>query len=313
MPTQASLTIAVASGKGGTGKTLLASNLAAVIAGSGSRVALVDCDAEAPNDHLFFATQYESMEQVQVTTALVDPEKCTACGACREACAYGAIRILGDSALVFDELCHGCGLCRMVCAAKAISEPKRAVGSVEVGKVHGGLHDEFWVVTGRLDIGDVKTPDVIRAARAAAAGLEADVTILDAPPGVACAAVAAVRGADALVLVTEPTPFGLHDLDLSVRLANDIGIPVAIVVNRAGADGVDIDEWARERSIPVLLHIPFDRDIARTYAEGKLVVDADPRLASQLACVHSSIRALVRSGSADPCCDPARSMQKDAR
>ena len=297
------LRVAIASGKGGTGKTLLATNLAAVIAARGTRVALVDCDAEAPNDHLFFGLDEVSAEPVSVTTALVDPDACTACGICRDACAFGAIRILGDSALVFDELCHGCGVCRLVCPSKAITEPRREVGVVEWARALRDASGELTIVSGRLAIGDVKTPEVIRASRARAEELAPDVVLLDAPPGVACAAVAAVRGADVLVLVTEPTPFGLHDLDLSVRLARDMGMPTAIIVNRAGTGDIDIDEWAREREIPVLLHIPFDRAIARTYASGALLVDTDPHLAEEIDCVWRSIEAFVRSGRAVRCPD----------
>lgn len=293
------LTIAVASGKGGTGKTLLATNLASVAAGQGRQVALVDCDAEAPNSHLFFETTVRETLPVQVSTAAVDAELCTACGVCRNACAYGAIRILGDTAVVFDELCHGCGVCRLVCPSKAITEPRRMVGTVEIATARLGSldddHGELHIITGRLEIGDVKTPEVIRAARRAAEELEVDTVFLDAPPGVACAAVAALRGADVLLLVTEPTAFGFHDLELSVRLARDLGVPVAIIVNRAGTGDVDIDAWAREREIPVLFHIPFDREIARTYAAGELVADRDAHLASELVCVERSLRALARS------------------
>ncbi len=208
-------TLAVASGKGGTGKTLVSTNLALLAAASGLRTVLVDCDAEAPNDHLFFPRGITVKSPVEVQVAAVDPGACTACGACRDACAFGAVRLLGK-ARVFEELCHPCGVCVRVCPTGAIREVPRRVGEVAVTR--SLQRQNLVLVTGRLDLGQVKTPAVIQAARGLAGGLPSDLVVLDAPPGVACAAVAAVRGADALLLVTEPTPFGLHDLELSLQL-----------------------------------------------------------------------------------------------
>ncbi|MCE5191991.1 MAG: ATP-binding protein [Actinomycetia bacterium] len=271
------LTIAVASGKGGTGKTLVATNLAVAIARTGVPTTLVDCDVEAPNDALFLPPDAPETREVTVPLATVDQSACTSCGACRDACAYGAIRLLGGT-VVFAELCNGCGLCATVCPTSAISEAPRPVGEVEWGSVPLGVAGPGGVkmVTGRLEIGDVKATNVIRAARRRARVLSRSVDILDAPPGVACSAVAATHGADMLVLVTEPTQFGLHDLDLAVRLGKELRIPIGVVINRDGAGGTDLDAYLAGAGVPILARIPFDRSIAEAYADGGLVLDAHP-------------------------------------
>ncbi len=288
--------IAVASGKGGTGKTLVATGLAALLVGAGVKVVLADCDVEAPNDHLFFELERLSEREVHAASVRVDAATCTACGICRDACAFGAIRVLGPTAMVFDELCHGCGMCERLCPAEAITEIQRCVGAIEVSQVVG-RHDGLRVVTGRLDVGEVKTPDVIRATRAEAERLDADVVILDAPPGVACASVAAIRGADVVVHVTEPTRFGLHDLELSVRLAENLGATSVAVINRLGTGPVDVETWCAQHGMPVLANIPFDRSIAETYARGTVASDESALVARELAGLARTLELL---GEDDP-------------
>lgn len=263
-------TLAIASGKGGTGKTLVATNLAVLAARNGERVTLVDCDAEAPNDHLFLPLSSAGSTPVEVSYAEVDPALCETCGACRDVCAYGAPRLLGSSAFVFTELCHGCGLCVRVCPTGAMRETLRSVG--EVTTTTTGI-DGLTLVSSALSIGEVRTPAVIREARSRASLIEADLVILDAPPGVSCSAVASVWGADALLLVTEPTVFGVHDLDLAQRLGRELQIPMGVLINRAG-DCSEVlarcDQW----DIPVVAVLPFDRRIAASYAAGRLAMEA---------------------------------------
>lgn len=287
-------TVAVASGKGGTGKTLVAVSLAVALARAGRDVVLADCDAEAPNDHLFFEAD-ATVRAVTVPLARVDEAACTACGACRDVCAYGAIRILGGNVIVFAELCHGCGACVTACTVGAMSEVPRRVGEVAAGTVCGidGIAGEttgddarqgrLALVTGTLDIGDVKAPDVIRAARSLTAGHE--VAVLDAPPGVSCSAVAATRGADLMVLVTEPTPFGLHDLQLAVLLGKELGMPMAVVINRAGTGTADVEAFCEDEGIPVVARIPFMREVAESYARSALVADEVPEVAEAVGAV----------------------------
>lgn len=286
------LTIAVASGKGGTGKTLVATNLAYVGALAGNDVALVDCDAEAPNDTIFLRPDNESVRAVETACAEVDASACTACGACRDACAYKAVRVLGSSALVFPEMCHGCGVCVGVCPTGAIFEVSRRVGEIRAGSV-AVPHGDLTVVSGRLDVGEVKTPLVIRSARSLAEERTPGMTVLDAPPGVACSAVAAVRKADVLLLVTEPTPFGLHDLELSYRLGQDLGIPMGVIVNRAGWGSADVDAWCAGKELPVLARIPFDRSIAGGYAEGELLAREESRFRELFETLLAGVIALA--------------------
>jgi len=284
--------LAIASGKGGTGKTLIATNVAVQAAQqAGTAVVLADCDVEAPNDHLFVHIEEPVATSVEVLFADVDSSFCAACGTCRDACAYGAIRVLGSSAIVFDELCHGCGVCSDVCPNGAISEVSRRVGELVVGDVVG--HDDLSLVTGTLDIAQVKAPSVIRSVRAAAASASADLIVLDAPPGVACSAVTATRGADALLLVTEPTAFGVHDLELSLRLARSLELPTAVVVNRDRADGADIDAVCREYGAPVIAHIPFDRRIAEIYARGGLIAEELPEYRTLFAEIPAAMRDIA--------------------
>ena len=277
-------TIAVASGKGGTGKTLVAANLAVALARGGRDIVLVDCDVEAPNDHLFFKMEAQH-RAVMVPLAEVEGAACTVCGACRDACAYGAIRILGGTVIVFPELCHGCGACVTACPTGAMHETTRRVGEVSWGPVDGvGDVGSLTLVSGALDIGDVKAPDVIRAARSLASSHA--MAVLDAPPGVSCAAVAAVKRSDLLLLVTEPTPFGKHDLELAARLGRELGVPMAVVLNRAGTGAADIDGWCASQGIPVVASIPFSREVAESYADAHLVAD-------EVAEVASAIDAIV--------------------
>lgn len=264
-------TVAVASGKGGTGKTLVATNVAVWAADRGRDVVLVDCDADAPNDHLFLPRFDEATAVVAASVAAVERSTCTGCGACRDVCAFGAVRVLGEVALVFEELCHGCGLCLRVCPSDALRMVDRRVGTVTDGVTVRS--SRLRLVSGTLDIGQVKAPDVIRAAVAAGTRSGAALAILDAPPGVACPVVAALHGADALLLVTEPTPFGVHDLALALDLGEGLGVPMAIVVNKAAEDIGEVERLGRTWDAPVLSTIPFDRRVAQVYADGRLVSD----------------------------------------
>ena len=258
--------ISVASGKGGTGKTTVATNLAVSLEFA---VQLLDCDVEEPNAHLFIQPKIEDVEVVTTPVPEVDLKKCTLCGKCAEICQFNAIVVIGETVLPFHEMCHSCGGCTHVCPEKAITETTRELGIIERGR-RNGL--EF--VHGLLRVGEAMSPPLIRKVREYTRSDA--LTIIDAPPGTSCPVIASMKDADFVLLVTEPTPFGLHDLKLAVGAVKVLGIPCGLVINRSdmGDDGVKI--YAEEEEIPLLMEIPFDRLIAEAYSRGEMIVDVMP-------------------------------------
>lgn len=258
--------IAIASGKGGTGKTTVATNLALLAENS---PLLLDCDVEEPNCHIFLKPEIESRTRFEVIVPEVDHDRCTRCGLCGEICKYSAIVSIGSSPLVFPELCHSCGGCLLVCPERAIREGKRMVGEIEKGRAgHVGY------MGGRLRIGEAMATPLIREIRKEAPPV--DLTIIDAPPGTSCSVISAIDGVDYLLLVTEPTPFGLHDLDLTVSVARKIGIQTGVVINRADIGNGECRAYCAQKGIPVLAEIREDRRIAEAYSRGELMIDALP-------------------------------------
>lgn len=274
--------LAVASGKGGTGKTTVSVNLARVF---GSRVQLLDCDVEEPNSHLFLKGTLRDREIAAIRVPEVDESRCNACGECSRFCQYHAIALLGATPLIFPELCHGCGGCEKVCPRGAISEKDRRIGVVETVEV-----DDVTLIQGRLDVGVAMAPPLIRAVKSRLQG--GVPAILDAPPGTSCPVIATIRGSDFVVLVTEPTPFGLHDLKLAVDMVKELGIPFGVVVNRVGIGDDRVHTFCGEKKIPVLLEIPDDRRIAEAYSRGDLVIDALPEYRSLFATLLWNIKEL---------------------
>jgi len=278
--------ISVASGKGGTGKTTVAVNLARTI---GAGVQLLDCDVEEPNAHLFLKGREIGSDIVTIPIPEVDESLCDGCGECGRLCRYHAIVSFGSAPLVFPDLCHGCGGCALVCPRGAIRETGKRIGVVETRDADG-----ITLIQGRLDIGVAMAPPLIRAVKSR---LNREKTaILDAPPGTSCPVIATVRGSDFVVLVTEPTPFGLHDLGLAIEMIREIAVPFGVVVNRMGAGDDRVHRFCRDEGVPVLLEIPDDRRIAEAYSRGELMVDALPDYASHFATLMWNIREFRNSG-----------------
>ncbi len=263
--------IAIASGKGGTGKTTIATNLAVALAETGARVAYVDCDVEEPNGRLFLKPTIRTTREVSIPVPAVDASRCTLCGACGQACRYSAILALPKTVATFPKLCHGCGGCALACPEGAISEVPRIVGTVEEGTA-GCLA----FVEGRLNVGEAMAPPVIRAVLRAAP--EDCMLVLDAPPGTSCPVIESVKRADAVLLVTEPTPFGLNDLQLAVAMVRELRLPLGVAVNRAGIGDRGVFDYCAREGIPVLFELANDRAIAYAYSRGELAVAALPQL-----------------------------------
>jgi MinD superfamily P-loop ATPase len=279
------LILSVASGKGGTGKTLIATSLALALEGR-EPVQLLDCDVEEPNAHILLRPAITSSQPVLIPVPYVDEARCTYCRLCSEACVFNAIAVAGKAVLLFPELCHGCGVCSYVCPQKAITEQGR-----EVGVVEEGLAGEIRFVHGRLAIGEAMPVPVTRAVKAQAD--PAATVIIDAPPGNSCPVVEAVKGSDFCLLVTEPTPFGLHDLALAVELTKRLGIPCGVVINRDGAGDDQIEEYCAEEDVPVLLRIPLDRRIAELYCRGTTLVVGMPNWRPAFLNLWEKIRELA--------------------
>ncbi len=258
--------VAVASGKGGTGKTTVSVNLARVL---GSEVRLLDCDVEEPNAHLFLNGSMIKEETITIPIPQVDESLCDGCAECGKFCQYHAIVTFGTAPLVFPEMCHGCGGCTMVCPQKAIREIDKRIGVVET--LQAG---NITLIQGRLDVGSAMAPPLIRAVKACLKnGLPA---ILDAPPGTSCPVIATIRETDFVLLVTEPTPFGLHDLKIAADMVQELGIPFGVVVNRVGIGDDRVHVYCKEKNISVILEIPDDRRIAEAYSRGELIVESLP-------------------------------------
>ena len=270
--------IAIASGKGGTGKTTVATNLAFLASQDGRTVAYLDCDVEEPNGHIFLQPEIESERPIEKSVPEIDPARCTHCGRCAEVCRYGAIASLPKQTMVFAELCHSCGGCVLACPADAIRETPRAIGKLRVGR-----SGQVRFLEGLLNVGEAMSPPAIRAVKSAAPS--ADLTILDAPPGTSCPVIETLRGCDQVVLVTEPTPFGLYDLTLAVEMVRAMKVSFAVVINRADAGDGRVRDYCDQNRIPVLAEIPDDRAVAEAYSRGQLICQVVAAMRSRIAAL----------------------------
>lgn len=303
--------IAVASGKGGTGKTTIAVSLALAAPG---HVQLLDCDVEEPNAGLFLGQRDAHESAITVPVPVIDAGKCTACGACADFCEFNAIVHIGTTVLVFPELCHSCGGCTLVCPAQAIHEEPSPIGTLTAstasrvdGTAGSGLDNglpplEFF--QGLLSIGHAMSPPVIRAVKVRAAentdelpkaGAET-LTVIDAPPGTSCPMGTAVSGCDYAILVTEPTPFGLHDLDLAAKTVRKMGIPFGVIVNRSDSGDDRVVTYCAKENIRILMQIPEDRRIAEGGSEGKPLIVSAPEYRRKFKALAALLGDDIRNG-----------------
>jgi MinD superfamily P-loop ATPase len=289
--------IAVASGKGGTGKTTVATSLALSLttkdeqSGANtsircSHVLFLDCDVEEPNAALFLKPALDQHEDVGILIPNVDPERCNLCGRCAEVCVYHAIAVAGRKVLLFANLCHGCGSCSLNCPQDAIGEMLHTTGSLE-----SGCAGAITFARGTLNVGEAMAVPIIRQLKARhLLQRHYDAAILDASPGTSCPVVETMRGTDFVLLVTEPTPFGLHDLRLAVQVARDeLGLPLGVVVNRDGLGDAGVDEYCAAEGVPILMRIPLERRIAEALSAGEALVQAFPEYRQRFVALYEHI------------------------
>jgi MinD superfamily P-loop ATPase len=279
--------IALASGKGGTGKTTVAVNLAYYLAYSRQQVQYLDCDVEEPNGHIFLKPEIDAVRPAKVMMPIIDMKKCTSCGECSKNCQFHALAVLPGDTLIFPELCHSCGLCTRICPENAIEEGEREVGIVESGT--GVLGIDF--VHGILNVGEPMAVPLIREVKKHYK--EDRIQIIDAPPGTSCPVVKTISDVDAVLLVTEPTPFGLHDLMIAVSVAKKLCKPIGVVINREMGGFDPLARYLSENKLPVLMTLPEDREIARRNAVGEMIFESLPAYRDNFMEFSSNVGKLI--------------------
>jgi MinD superfamily P-loop ATPase len=278
--------ISVASGKGGTGKTTVATNLAYALAQNGKSVQLLDADVEAPNSHIFINPTIEQTLPVNLRVPQVDDKKCTLCNKCGDVCEFNAISVFGKSVLMFPELCHACGGCAIVCPEKAITEVEHKTGIVKIG-VSGNIK----FVSGELAIGEAKAPPVIDLVKEHLK--DETINIIDAPPGTSCPMVESIKDSHYVILVTDSTPFGLHDLKLAWQVVQKIGLKCGVVINRSDIGDDRTARFCKEQNISVLMEIPESKKIAQAYAKGGLLLQNLPEYEREFKALFHQVEKAV--------------------
>lgn len=273
--------LVVTAGKGGTGKTTVAVNLALALKDE-QEIQFLDCDVEEPDAHIFLKPEITEQEPVYVKRPQVDQERCDYCGRCSEACEFNAIAVIGKQVLVYDELCPGCGLCSLVCPKNAISEFDVEMGVVERGHAYG-----FNYLQGALTVGEPLAVPVIVQLKSKIDPRK--MVILDSPPGTSCPVIEVMHGSDFILLVTEPTPFGLHDLKLTVDVAKTLGLRMGVVINRDGVGDKGVEEYCEKEAIPILMRIPMDRRIAELYSIGTPFIEEMPEWKEQFIQLYKEV------------------------
>ncbi|MBA7508225.1 Iron-sulfur cluster carrier protein [subsurface metagenome] len=269
----------VASGKGGTGKTTVAVNLALSL----NNVQLLDCDVEEPNCHIFIKPVFEHKNTVFIPIPCIDQTKCDECGRCQEVCVYNAVAIVNKKVLIFPELCHGCGSCTYFCPNDAIKEENKEIGVVEIGR-----KGDIQFIHGKLNIGKMMAPPVIREVKKHIN--KKKTVIIDVPPGTSCPVITAIKDTDFVILVTEPTPFGLNDLSLTVEVVRKLKIPFGVIINRSDLGNKKTDEYCTGENIPILMRIPFSKKIAGIYSRGDSIVEALPEYREKFQRLFTKIK-----------------------
>ncbi len=260
------MNITILSGKGGTGKTTISTNLAVYLNSLGYKIQYLDCDVEEPNGYIFLKPDLDRSIDVKVKVPDIEKSICINCGRCAENCNFNALAVTDDSVVVFEKLCHSCGLCSIVCPVGAIHELDRVIGKVEIGYGRG-----VKALRGLLNIGEPMAIPIIDKLKE---NIDKNmINVLDSSPGSSCKVINTLEDTDYAVLITEPTKFGLHDLEIAVKLVNKMKIPFGVVINKATEDDIIIEEYCKEQEAQIIGKIPFKKDIAKNYSKGKLLTN----------------------------------------
>lgn len=286
--------IAVASGKGGTGKTTVAVNLAISLLAD-QDVWFLDCDVEAPNAHIFLKPEFNTQSQAVILIPQIDASSCTLCGKCVEVCQFHALAKVGKHLMVFKQLCHGCGSCVWNCPEKAITEVPHPIGVLETGLTADGIHFSRGVLT----VSEPMPTPIIRQLKLLAQPPAGATVILDAPPGASCSVVETLRNTDFVLLVTEPTPFGLHDLDQMVSIVREMQLPAGVIINRDGIGDDRVEKYLADHNLPILMRIPYNQKLAAGIAAGNTIIEILPEYRQAFRQMYS--RILVQANKGVPC------------
>ena len=281
--------IAVASGKGGTGKTTIATSLALCLVSNGE-VHYVDCDVEAPNGHIFLKPQITHQSNAVIRIPVINKDICSLCGRCVEVCQFHALAKIGKTIMTFPQLCHGCGSCTINCPEHAIDELANPIGVIESGvTAHGLIFSQ-----GRLNISEPMATPIIRQLKRTISANDS-IVVLDAPPGASCSVVETLRNVDFVLLVSEPTPFGVHDLKQMMGIVTEMGIPAGVIINREKSSFSPLEDLCSDFHVPILMHIPFDRQIAAGLAEGQSLIEINPNYSQRLQDVYHQTSSIIAS------------------
>ena len=299
------MTITVASGKGGTGKTTFSVNLAYALSKNNFKINLLDCDVEEPNDFLFVNAKDYSIEPVITQKPEWYEEECENCGRCAEVCTYNAIARVAGKTLIFNELCHSCGACVYACPSNALIDIDVKIGEVKKTKVNENLNFAY----GILNVGEALAPSIVKNVKKK---IDKNIiNIIDAAPGTACPVVEALNESDVAVLVTEPTPFGVHDLKLAASLTQKLGIPTGIVINKSDSEDKIVSEFAASAEIPIIGRIPFKREFAETYSHGNLLIENHNELTEIFVDIFNNIKKLIGKKPSDKKIEVFSSLKKN--
>ena len=281
--------IAVASGKGGTGKTTIATSLTLSLVVYGE-VHYVDCDVEAPNGHIFLKPQITHQSNAVIRIPVINKDVCSLCGRCVEVCQFHALAKIGKTIMTFPQLCHGCGSCTINCPEHAIDELANPIGVIESGvTAHGLIFSQ-----GRLNISEPMATPIIRQLKRTIS-VNDSIVVLDAPPGASCSVVETLRNVDFVLLVSEPTPFGVHDLKQMMGIVTEMGIPAGVIINREKSSFSPLEDLCSDFHVPILMHIPFDRQIAAGLAEGQSLIEINPNYSQRLQDVYHQTSSIIAS------------------